>query len=114
LIPTQAQGVKCVTLAIGYDLHCSLVAKQNLFGKRNQSFKAGMTLSVSRMKDKINNYLTVKFKSDMKQHISNLIQYKKVVVLGKDKTALASYAVTWQKWGYLRSKKIETELKRLM
>jgi hypothetical protein len=43
-------------------------------------------------------------------HKSNLIQYKKVVVLGEDNNNLASNAATWHKWGYLMSKKIETEL----
>jgi hypothetical protein len=40
----------------------------------------------------------------------HLIQYKKVVVPGKDKNDLTSNDAMCHKWGYLVSKKIQTEL----
>jgi hypothetical protein len=40
------------------------------------------------------------------------IQYKKVVVPGKNKNNLTSNAITWHKWRYLMSKNYETELNK--
>jgi hypothetical protein len=45
-----------------------------------------------------------------KGDINYLIQYKKVVVPGKDKNDLTSNDAMCHKWGYLVSKKIQTEL----